>query len=211
MKRKINIDTGEGITLNGNKLTVSIDEDNGLIKKNDDGIYVPSLKGEDGADEGSIVDGVTITDTEGALPLGLNYDNVMLIFSMCAFKISSHMWIDGILPVTGRTASDVKRISDIVSEMNYDTNGSVTTTQYIMRPHDLFMFKGLANARKCTHNANYSEDGNRYVGSIPHALFTVNSASYTGSHCNHLSLTCIWVDSNSVVNSVVSVGDVWSI
>lgn len=206
---KIELNVGKGFSFNGNMLTTN-SKVNGLLKKNNDGIYIPSLKGIDGDPGGSRVDKATIVDNDGLLPLGINFNNVLCIFSMCAFKISSHSMVNGVLPVQGRTSSDVKNISDIVSEINYDTDGSSYTTQYFMRSNDLFMLKSLANARKCDHNSYYSEDGNRYISSIPHALFTVNNSLYTGYHCNHISMTCVWVDPSSVVSDVVNVGDTWN-
>jgi len=208
---KIELNVGKGFAFNSNKLTTNSKVTDLLNKKNN-GLYVPSLKGKDGLPGGSKVDGVTIIerDNNGQPPLGLNFDNVLCIFSMCAFKIGSHSLVDGVLPVTGRNINDVKNISDIVSEINYDTNGVSSTTQYFMRQNDLFMFKGLANARKCDYNSYYSEDGNRYVGSIPHALFTINNISYTGYHCDSINMTCVWVDPESVVSQVVNVGDTWN-
>lgn len=225
---KIGLNTGRGLTFNGNKLTSNLVESSLLIKKSD-GIYIPSLVGKDGGNGGSIVDGITVKGTADKIE-GLNYENVMNIFSISAFKLSGHVSNDGVtLPLVGNTSSShVKQINDIVAEMNFDSgNGVCYQTQYHALNNDLLLLKDIAikgvTCRAPGKGGQCMEDGNRYLQSVPYALFTIDDIVYSMANvgnttdwtCRKLTLLCVWVTnaetlSGSAVRSVYTPGQSYS-
>ena len=217
---KISINTGKGLTFNGNQLTVNASTSNGLIEKRSDGIYIPSLKGANGGAGGSIVDGLTVTesDTGARKYIHLDVDYVQAIFTMCVIKTTEQAHYDAytnnsstISQMNWTNPDNVKRISDIVNELNFSSNLGLSDTSYILRPHDLFAFKSIANARTPLNAWFKVEDLNRYPSSVLHGLFIIDEVAYGGTYgrtCTHLKMTCLWVLPSGAVSQVYKKGDV---
>lgn len=226
---KLEITTGRGLTFDGNKLTSDAVESDLFVKKSD-GIYVPSLVGKDGGNGGSIVDGITIKGGTETID-GINYNNIMNIFCISAFKISSHKPSndnDITLPLIGNSeTSHVKQISDIVSELNFDSeNGICYQVPYQALTNDLIMLKNTARKGASCKSPNKSgqfvESGIRYQDSVPYALFTIDDILYSTTvnngirdwTCRKLIITCVWVTNadtlaGDAVRSVYEPGQVY--
>lgn len=190
----ISIKNGPGITFNGNSLTVNAETSSNLIQKKSDGLYVPSLKGSNGPDGGSIADGITIYETDNGARkyLHVNVNYVQCIFSMCMYQVTSRGTVESYA-----ISSTIKTIDDIRKECNINSNNDWTT--YFIKNHDLFMLRKSAHPTKVSGMAYAMDDGNRYTGESCVAVFVVDECVQADYYMSKLSMTCIWSSISSYV------------
>lgn len=184
---KLNININQGLTFNGNKLTLDIGDTGENIIKTDEGIYVPSLQGNPGSSGTIGVDNWTIINANSAgTKIKTSREVVQYIFSMCMWKVTNHTRSGYAVD-----ESTMKTLADVITEANYVVD-RYDYTAYNMKQNDLFMFKYSANPMGFSQWTHTTDDGNRYPGTKCHALFNVESIETLNKKVQTLSLRCLW-------------------
>lgn len=184
----LSVNAGKGLGFNDNKLTTIWSDKSVPIEKREDGLYIPSLKGDNGSNGGTEIDGYTIiTDSNNRLTI--NRDVVQLIFSMSAYVVVSRNSVSSY----SIDKSQIKTIDDIVNECNaIIDNGGPRWTTYDMQKGDLFQLRNNAVPAQYSDWPVAVDDGNRYNGQTLLALFVVTDITTNNHYTNTLSLQCLW-------------------
>lgn len=184
---KITISTGNGITFDGNKLTVNASPDSDIVKETD-GLYVPNLSA---GESGTRVDNHTVIVESQNNRLRINRNVVQCIFAMSRYPVTSRASISSYSVNT----SAVKTIDDIRNEFNAvldASGGDVQWTTYDAIKGDLFMLRGIAHPAKYSSWPVAMDDGNRYIGDVCYALFVVDNIKRSGHYTDALNLYCLY-------------------
>ena len=193
----IQIEVGDGMTFNGNKLTTKwASDDKTKPTKSNEGLIIPDLVGKNRSVSGKSggADGVTIREAlDGSIDT--NPEVVCYIHTMCAFKVTNRLDTKSFTVDT----SQVKTMSDIVDEMNaiVDNDDYLDGSIYdSISVNNLFQLIHAAHPVKdnrwpCAVDAN-----TRMFGDTTLALFVVTGIEYGADGKDHrvktLSLKCLW-------------------
>ena len=199
---KILISNGDGIGFTSDdppKLNAKISGTN--ISDHANGIYVPSLKGNDGVG-GSRVDGHSIIEStsigSGDVIPDVNRNVSNLIYSMCAYKITNR-GTGSSTSITVDTTQE-KNMGDIVDEANKPLQYfGGNWTSYAMRVGELLQLIDRPHGRSVYQDSSRSsyiavEDGNRYPNNANKtlALFCITDISYSGAWLNSIRMVCLY-------------------
>lgn len=200
---EILISNGNGIGFTSDdppKLKVKISGAN--ISDRANGIYVPSLKGNDGTggsrvDGHSIIEGTSIYSPYDVIP-DVNRNVVNLIYSMCAYKITNR-GTGSSTAITVDTTQE-KNMGDIVDEANKPLQYfGGNWTSYNMKVGELFQLIDTPHGRSVYQNSSMNsyiavEDGNRYPNNANTtlALFCITDISYSNAWMNSIRLVCLY-------------------
>lgn len=196
---KIDLLIDKGLTFNGNSIATRwSDNDPVKIRRTDDGIIVPSLKGEDGPAGGSTIDGITIKGSSAMIQT--NPQVTQYIFSECAFHVIDH----GTSTSASSYAVDttqVKTIDEIRSEWNapMDAGTTVNAQPYILGKNNFLQLRYAAHPSVIKNRwACAADSGNRHFGDTILAFFVIKDIQYgkisgrPSGYLNYLELTCLW-------------------
>jgi len=199
---KIGVNIGDGFVFEDDEITSNWKDSSidGIDIKQNDGIYIPSLKGKDGSGVGTTVDGYTIIDN-GNGTIQQNHSVLMNIFTMSAWKtVGVGYRSSGYIPYISPKACKTK--SDVISEINFLFNQGDYYTSYNIQVGDLFQFVVDKDDDKAYYEYTFTnvatspmEDGNRYVSQQTVALFVVDNITPRGDYVGAISditLHCLW-------------------
>lgn len=194
----ISVNIGKGLKFTADHgITTDVYALNELIRKYDDGLYVPNLSGNDGGLGGTSVDSLTIIEDSSNKPK-LNVDYVQCIYSM-GYRV-----VDSRSAHALTYSSTLKTITSIVSEMNYYAYADYTS--YYFRKGDLFQLVTFSiGSRPYGYSGGYMEESNRYISNgegnnETKVLFVVDEAKYKGHKCIKLVLTCLYTKADETSN-----------
>lgn len=205
---KLSVKLGEGFQFDSNDaitsswIQSSID---GHDIKQDDGIYIPSLKGKDGPEGGTTVDNHTLIP-EGA-GVAINPEVVQVIYTMNVWQTQINGRVPYNIPyVTSGGAKIKKTKQSVLNEINFIFNKRDIDpyTSYVVKKNDLLQFvtggstaSGTGYSYTFTNRAgNTMEDSNRYVDHTTVALFVVESVTPKANgwkgEITDIQLRCLW-------------------
>lgn len=191
---KINLNIGKGLKFSDNKLTLNI-ENNRYVEKRNDGLYISNLNGSDGQSGKSTEDNYTIIKNSGG-NIQTNPNVVEYIFSMCAYKVIEST--RGSIDTYSVDTSTVKTTQEIINEINccIDNDGGTTTsTAYILKTGNLFQLRDTATCGKWPKWSKAMDDLNRRPESKCLALFYIKNATYSTTsayYLRNLKLVCLY-------------------
>ena len=193
----IQIDAGNGMTFNDNKLTTNWDpNDETQPTKSEDGLIIPDLVGKDvrkATSLGGKADNVSIYEgLDGNVYI--NEEVITYIHTMSAFKVTNRLETKDYAVDT----TIVKTMEDIVNEINavMDNDKYLEVNFYAsMKENHLFQLIHTPHPVKSSEWPCAMDSNTRYFGDTTLALFAVTHVEHNAgraSYLNVLTLQCLW-------------------
>lgn len=193
----IQINVGDGMTFNGNKLTTKWDpDDDTQPTKTEEGLIIPDLVGQNRKKATSLngkADGVTVReDLDGNV--SINNEVVAYIHTMNAFKVTNRTSSKDFAVDT----SQVKTIDDIRDEMNalMDADSYLNGSMYMsIREKNFFQLIHAAHPVQDKSWPCAIDSNTRLFGDTTLAFFVVTEVEHNAgrdTYVTKLSLRCLW-------------------